>query len=192
MNWMDIKRRIKIRVDNLTRIDKSYSINSLIQEIDATDYVEVGAYFGRNALALRKQHPDLMITLIDTWDLGGFPDDYSKGESSGVMSFIKKAEKHCRRVHNNLSTFIVKDFSKNAAKTWGDGAIDIVFIDAAHDYESVKEDIKLWLPKVRTGGILCGHDYSLKFWGVIQAVNEELGYDNIQLMGGDLWVYRKT
>lgn len=36
-------------------------------------------------------------------------------------------------------------------------SVDMVFIDGAHDYEHVKEDITLWLPKVH--GIICGHDY---------------------------------
>lgn len=37
--------------------------------------------------------------------------------------------------------------------------LDLIFIDADHGYGSVKEDILLWLPKIRKGGIICGHDY---------------------------------
>ncbi len=36
---------------------------------------------------------------------------------------------------------------------------DLVFIDADHHYESVKEDIETWYPVVKKGGILCGHDF---------------------------------
>ncbi len=38
------------------------------------------------------------------------------------------------------------------------GSLALCFIDAAHDYDSVKGDITAWLPKVRKGGILAGHD----------------------------------
>ena len=34
-----------------------------------------------------------------------------------------------------------------------------MYIDARHDYESVKEDLEHWLPKVKLGGIVAGHDY---------------------------------
>jgi hypothetical protein len=39
-----------------------------------------------------------------------------------------------------------------------DGSLSFCFIDAAHDYESVKRDLEAWGPKVRADGILAGHD----------------------------------
>ncbi|KXZ52954.1 hypothetical protein GPECTOR_8g328 [Gonium pectorale] len=31
--------------------------------------------------------------------------------------------------------------------------------DAAHDYCSVRQDLELYWPKVRSGGLMAGHDY---------------------------------
>ncbi len=50
--------------------------------------------------------------------------------------------------------------SSEAVKCIGDGTLDLVYIDADHGYQSVKEDIELWTPKVKKDGIICGHDYS--------------------------------
>ena len=47
--------------------------------------------------------------------------------------------------------------------------MDFVFLDAAHDYENVKEDILSWYPKVKVGGWLTGHDYFLGHFGVKKA-----------------------
>lgn len=58
-----------------------------------------------------------------------------------------------------------------AASKIRDHSLDLVFIDADHSYESVFADIVAWRPKVRVGGILCGHDYGGKFDGVKKAVD---------------------
>jgi len=39
-----------------------------------------------------------------------------------------------------------------------DRAVEMVFIDGAHDYESVALDLDLWFPKVVEGGIVAFHD----------------------------------
>ena len=48
----------------------------------------------------------------------------------------------------------------------------LVFIDADHAYEAVKNDIKVWWSLVQPDGILAGHDYNNKCPGVNQAVDE--------------------
>jgi len=54
---------------------------------------------------------------------------------------------------------------------------DLVFIDASHDYESVKSDIAAWWPHVKAGGILCGHDYNTH--GGVQQSVDEFGKDGV-------------
>lgn len=49
--------------------------------------------------------------------------------------------------------------SVKAAKRFEDESLDFVFIDADHSDRAVREDIAAWLPKVKIGGLLCGHDY---------------------------------
>ena len=48
---------------------------------------------------------------------------------------------------------------------------DYIFLDAAHDYDSICEDIAAWWPAVRPGGFLAGHDYT-HAEGVRRAVDE--------------------
>lgn len=60
--------------------------------------------------------------------------------------------------------------SFEAAKEFDNDSIEIVFIDAANEYDAVKQDIHTWLPKIRKGGIIAGHDYLLP--SVKKAVDE--------------------
>ena len=54
----------------------------------------------------------------------------------------------------------IQSASWDAASQFDDASIDFVFIDADHIYEHVKKDILAWLPKVKPGGIIAGHDYN--------------------------------
>jgi hypothetical protein len=55
--------------------------------------------------------------------------------------------------------------------------LDFVYLDARHDYVSVKQDLDTWMEKLRPGGILAGHDYldgtfAEGHFGVKSAVDE--------------------
>jgi hypothetical protein len=50
--------------------------------------------------------------------------------------------------------------------------VDVLLVDAAHDYESVRQDLADWLPKMRRGGTVIAHDYTVKYPGVVRAVDE--------------------
>jgi predicted O-methyltransferase YrrM len=56
----------------------------------------------------------------------------------------------------------VRMTSIQASERYPDGSLDAVFLDASHKYEDVRADILAWLPKVKSGGILAGHDYTYR------------------------------
>lgn len=76
---------------------------------------------------------------------------------------------------NNLSglgnVIIMRMDSIAAAKELSQGHVfDMIFLDASHDYDSVKADLLAWMPLLRPGGLLCGHD---RQWdGVAKAIDE--------------------
>ena len=52
-----------------------------------------------------------------------------------------------------------------------------MYLDARHDYDSVKQDLEHWFDKIRAGGIFAGHDYLDEVrgsgeYGVKSAVDE--------------------
>ena len=65
----------------------------------------------------------------------------------------------------------IKEWSDKAAALYADASLDFVFIDAGHTYENASADIRAWLPKVKPGGHIAGHDYG-SAPGVNRAVNE--------------------
>jgi len=77
---------------------------------------------------------------------------------------------------------VVRKYSFDAVKDFPDNYFDFVYIDADHTYEGISRDLVDWYPKVKMGGLFCGHDYyhrrvrakngQLIKFGVIEAVDE--------------------
>jgi predicted O-methyltransferase YrrM len=67
---------------------------------------------------------------------------------------------------------LVKGNTIDAAADFADGSVAAVFIDHGLDYETYAATISAWQPKLREGGIICGHDYQANWPGVVQAVDE--------------------
>ena len=63
---------------------------------------------------------------------------------------------------------------------------DFVFIDGDHRYESVRRDIQAWLPKVRPGGIMGGHDCEYHFLDIPKEFWEGYGFDHVNTDTGEL------
>lgn len=70
---------------------------------------------------------------------------------------------------------VLKHYSYDVVDNFDDGTIDIVYIDGSHKHDDVARDIGDWLPKVKKGGFISGHDYCKKFKGVMMAVNKLVG-----------------
>lgn len=73
--------------------------------------------------------------------------------------------------------------SQTAVKIFADEILDLVFLDGDHRYEYFKEDVLHWLPKIKEGGILCGHDCEGYYFDypekVRKIIDENLDKDNI-------------
>lgn len=122
---------------------------------------EVGAYQGQSASYLIvesiNQEKKFDITIIDCW-----PGDLFQI----FLKHLKPLEGLYKTIHAG---------SQDAVKKFEDNSLDFVYIDAEHSYKAVKEDIKEWMPKVKSGGIIAGHDYDKQEHpGVCQAVEESL------------------
>ena len=84
---------------------------------------------------------------------------------------------------------LIQLYSDQAARIWEPEEFDFIWIDGDHSYEQVKRDINNYLPFVKKGGFLGGHDFGPTACGcgVILAVNELLGNKNIELGDDFTW-----
>jgi hypothetical protein len=168
-------------------------------------FVELGVYLGRSLAFMHealKDRPDVQIWGVDNWAVDGgregwggdsWPDHPGDPRAQAVglggpfNSFAACMHAAARPALERC--YLVRCNSALAARLFDDGGVDFVFIDADHSYEAVKADLAAWLPKVRTGGLIAGHDHSdLYYPGVVRAVRETFG-GNFKTPGpGSSWV----
>lgn len=55
---------------------------------------------------------------------------------------------------------VIRSKSVAAASLFQDGYFDMVYLDGDHTTAGVLADGRAWLPKVRKGGLIAGHDYA--------------------------------
>lgn len=138
---------------------------------DAKAGVEVGVAFGSMSIWLTRLMPQLQMLCVDPY----LPYDEADGMNELMAAGGDDMERLVRwrfenEGHRRLN--LLRQTSEQAAAGVADQSRDFVFIDADHRYEAVKRDIELWLPKVRPGGLICGHDFCTGWPGVVRAVRE--------------------
>lgn len=159
----------------------------LCQQMSAKTFVELGCKEGRTTGFLLHNLPDLRVIAIDPWaPVANSAEDYANWDYAQIeRDFWTNVGEHKRRVvmHRSTSLEAIRHFSKNS--------LDIVFIDAGHDYENALADIKAWWPLVREGGYLCGHDYNHGWPGVMRAVAQSFPLLRVAVCPDSVWIVQK-
>lgn len=140
-------------------------------------FVEVGAFLGKStsfmAVEINNSGKDIIFDVIDTWEGSVEHQAGAKHEQKLVQEgmLFPNFKLNMKPVAHLINP--IQCTSLEGAQRYADRSLDFVFLDAAHDYDSVKADIKAWRPKIKPGGYIGGHDYQTLFMGVVEAVNEE-------------------
>lgn len=156
--------------------------------------VELGTWKGHSimylAKKLKEQNYEFELYGVDLFD-------NSQIHTNEGNEYLQPQMKHIWELYNeNLVRAdvrdVVKDIKKNsweAANEFEDESVDFIFIDADHKYESVMKDIQAWLPKLKVGGVMSGHDFTQPTAGVKRAVEELL--PKFKLGTDEIWTYIK-
>lgn len=147
--------------------DNSHHLIELINHYNWICGAELGVRRGDLSISLLVNCPNLNLICVDLWE-----DHRSINERHNHKNnydiFLNTIKLYSDRVN------IIRNLTNVAHDNILDESLDFVFVDATHTYNAVKEDISLWLPKIKKDGMLCGHDYCEAFdkGGVVKAIRE--------------------
>jgi hypothetical protein len=107
--------------------------------------------------------------LVDNWGTlpyrgdGGYDQEW---HNKNYASMLEKMKPYTEKIR------ILRGVSWYMAQHVKDSSLDIVYMDASHEYEPVKREVEAWLPKLKPGGVIASHDAINPAYGVMQAFNE--------------------
>jgi hypothetical protein len=144
---------------------------------------EIGVARGQFSRQIRSVCKPSFLVLIDPWmaqaEKEYFRDTNNVGQTDQDRRYnkvqrsfaSKKPGRECR---------VLRTFSVDASRHFEDGTFDWVFIDGNHSFEACLEDLRVWAPKVKDDGLICGHDFAAHAsarnsrYGVVEAVSKFL------------------
>ena len=141
--------------------------------------VEIGAYSGEGTMILANYFDEVLA--VDPWLNGYDINDVASSQCPMKFVFAKFLEntKELGNVNYNQNK------SLDALEAVKDGSLDLVYVDGDHRYEAVLADFKGWLPKLRAGGVMAGHDWSMQ--DVKKALSEVFLGKEAFIFQGDSW-----
>jgi predicted O-methyltransferase YrrM len=140
--------KVPMTIDWNNKPNRKYFLKYLIEQNNYTTMAEVGVRDGRTTFYLLDNCPNLTIYGIDLSNAGYYNNEI-------------KAKYNDRLIPIQGNSHLVADKVPQ---------VDLVFIDADHSYNGCRGDIIAYSPKVKSGGILSGHD--IDYPGVNSAVKQ--------------------
>lgn len=146
-------------------------LSEFISQKNIKVILEVGSWMGGSTRFLAQQLPeDGYIIAVDHWK----GDESIRSVGGGNFQYeVLYQQFLSNTIHENLVNKIVP-----LRMDSGEAALalkivpDLLYLDAAHDEESVYEDLRVWWPKMGNHTIICGDDYNPSAWpGVVKAVH---------------------
>lgn len=146
--------------------------------------LEIGSFVGESTILFAQSFGQVIA--VDPF-LEGYDD---MDPTSYYFDFKNVYDTYLERTSPYLNIKTIKLTSDDALDVLKDEMFDFIYIDGLHTYDGVKTDIKNYLPLVKPGGVIGGHDYTdmiEHLVGVHKAVNEAFGKPD-RVYGDNSWI----
>ena len=144
---IDLNKKSPIEIPNINRTLMAQTFN----ELGFTTGAEIGVAQGEHSELLCKNIPNLKLYCVDIWE-----------RYKGYLEYTNRITRYYEEAKEKLAPYnciLLKDFSMDAIKYFKNDSLDFVYIDGAHDFKNVADDVCEWSKKVRIGGVVYGHDF---------------------------------
>lgn len=139
-------------------------------------FVELGTWVGRSAaymaVEIVNSGKPIGFDCVDSWEGTGASNEYVAQKDMIERGLFDIFLENMAPVAGVFG--IRRGLTVDIAQLYPDQSLDFLFVDASHSYDAVLADLNAWVPKVRPGGWIAGHDYYSAPDGVGRAVREKI------------------
>ena len=168
-----------------------YIFGPLLADQKIRTVIEVGVWLGKTTVYIAPKLPaGSRYFAVDHWK--GSEEHYVAGsiENEYVKTLYQQFLSNMIQFGLQDKVIPVHMRSLDAAKKFKELGIkaDLIYIDAAHDYINVLQDLMAWLPMLAPGGVFCGDDWH--YGGVRNAVKQFAAKKGFKIqVTGNYWQY---
>jgi hypothetical protein len=137
------------------KFNRLVDLPQLFKELSFKKGAEIGVWDGKFSEILCQELPKTKIYSIDPWEFYPLYKNFRK-----PWMFEPTYQKTKEKLSQYPNSEIIRKKSLDAVKDFADDSLDFVFIDADHRFQFITNDIAEWSKKVRSGGIISGHDFA--------------------------------
>ena len=128
---------------------------SMIEHFDSgAHFVELGVYRGTSlaflVVEIMNYEKDIEVTAVDLFGL-----EWKRCKT--YPELFDEFQENLSPVADRFN--VLRMETVEAATHFEDESLDFVYIDADHSYPACSADIEAYLPKMKPGGIIAGHDW---------------------------------
>ena len=163
-----------------------FSVDWMFREIFKTGdlkLLEIGVYKGESTSVFASSGIFDKIFCIDPFE----GKEEAIEELNDDWKTVKTQFYTNTRHWDNIS--LHQNYSYNIHDKFPNESFDVIYIDGDHSYNSVIRDLKLYMPKLKKGGIICGHDYSDPHPQTKEAINDFFGKEPEMLFQDSSWMW---
>lgn len=158
---------------------------NLAERFQGRDHVtlcEIGSYMGESTFIFAAQNIFNEIHCIEPFE----GSEEFNALSNRTWDEVKREFWTNTRHWDHINLHQTYSYKMN--EFFADKYFDVVYIDGDHEYDSVIQDLTLYMPKLNDGGVICGHDYSHAFPEVQRAIQDFFGKEPEMLYQDSSWM----
>lgn len=141
--------------------DRIEAISSILNNSNAKIGVEIGVFKGEFSKNILERWNGTLY-LIDPWrelsDTEYLDSSNHKNHQDAFAQTMESIKGYESRA------FMLRGLGEEIVHLFQDNSLDYIYIDGNHDYDHVLQDLNLWWPKLKQGGLMAGHDYLILDW----------------------------